>query len=143
MRISDLLKIVHESSYLALSQVLPSKQHAMNYFSSCLVVYQSSSSAFETDTNKEINKKIRELIRKGLQLCAELKYTQASQKQVEVLMSQAAQFEYCLHTGLQNLGYFFRFGQSEPRGIKAGIEIFSQEVWSGKKSEPKEEKDGV
>lgn len=123
-RIDALLTSINLYEFQATSAIPPSIQHAVPYFSTLVTLYNETNGAFCVKMNKDIHDKIMDLLKKGFNISKRLKYNNGLQGDVEKSIYNSLQLRYLMQVCLQNLRYFFRFGQQDPRGIKETLKLF-------------------
>ncbi len=128
MRISNIMKLVSMAEMEANQAIPASVQNAVAYHAALLTLFYETSPAYDTNVNQdELKPKIYECYKFGEKLIMYLKYTpQAKQMFVEQSILNSKKWRFMMHKGLQNLNYFFRFGQHDPKGIKQALELFKE-----------------
>ena len=127
-RVDNLFRLVSTAELEANNSILPSIQVAIAYHSTLFTLYLETNEAYDTD--KDLSKAIEKLVTDGERVVKYLRQNPtAKQQSVEWLIQNCKQLRYLMHRGLQNLKYFFRFGQSEPRSIKEILAVFNQDEW--------------
>ncbi len=127
-RIDQYFKLIAEAELVAMNKLPPNIQDVISYHASLFALWMEVNSAFED--YKEMNDEIiacknnGEVVAKFLRMKPE-----AKQYNVEWMLQNCKKWHYLMHRGLQNMRYFFRFGKTEPRGIKQILEIFKQTDW--------------
>ncbi len=136
-RIDGIIQVINANAYEAMSANPPSVQHALAYNSAVMVLYLATSSSYSIQ--KEVDKKedgfkkgIEEHMKRARYYNIRIKYSECKQKDVEIMIDNSTQLYHLMHTALQNLKYFFRFGELNVRGIKETLKMFEL---SGKNKE--------
>ena len=137
MRISNIMKVVSMAEMEANQAIPASVQNAVAYHSALLTLFYETSPAYDTNVNEtELKPQIYNCYKQGERLIMYLKYTpSAKQIFVEQSILNSKKWRFMMHKGLQNLNYFFRFGQHDPKGIKQALELFNESDKTNKKIE--------
>jgi len=123
MRINELFNLANSAEMNANSMIAPTIQDAIGYHAILLTLYFETNSVY--DVNEELKEQVEELVKKGEQISNYLKQNKTVKQQyVELLINNCKKLRYSMQVGLQNMRYFFRFGQHDPKGISASLEIF-------------------
>ncbi len=137
LRISNIMKVVSIAEMEANNAIPVTVQHAVSYHSAVLTLYFETSEAYDTNVNKDkINKEIQKCFLLGEKLSFYMRYSAATRQiTVEQSIMNSKKWRFLMHKGLQNLNYFFRFGQHDPKGIKQALELFKQSEINTKRIE--------
>lgn len=142
-RLDEIFRIITRAELAANSALQPTVQDVIAYHSALMTLYLETNSAYE---KHPIEKKIIKYVDRGEKVARFIKITnpeKVKQRDVEWLLQNCKTFRYLMWKGLQNLRYFFRFGEQDPKGIGAALELFEQSDWDeGGEGEEETEEDG-
>ena len=125
IRLSNIFRIVCSAEMDAITAMPPTIQHAVAYHSTLFTLFMETSEAYDQGVNDKIRPTIQKCIKQGEQAIFILKTR--PNVSVEILywsIENSKKLRYLMHTGLQNLKYFFRFGKQDPKGIDEILAIF-------------------
>lgn len=140
-RIDKFLMAVGELSFMVHS-TRPNPESAMQYFASVMTLFQQTHPEYSEKGNEDIKKEIDKcmidanIINSRFQI-----YNEWSPEDFINLTQLSSRAVYLMVQGLQNMGYFFRHGSQEAKGIDAALEIFNLDMW--KKRENKDATESV
>lgn len=141
-RLDEIFRMIIRAELAANSTLQPTIQDVIAYHAALMTLYLETNSAYENHAiEKEINKKVKagEKVARYLKIMPPNKVLQ---KDVEWLLQNCKALRYLMWKGLQNLRYFFRFGQQDPKGIGAALELFQQDDWEATGGEKEDLEDG-
>lgn len=128
-RIDGLLTLVDSAAISAQVAVPPTRYHAIDYHSTLMALYLETSSAYSQQKVPGIKDTIEACIKKGQFYAFQFKYADQNklpQFNIELSIQNSMKLQHAMHTALQNLKYFFRFGQHDPKGLKETLKLFEQ-----------------
>lgn len=98
----------------------------LSFFAAVAEYYLETAGAHEADDLE----KIEEQISLGNKIASKIRVTgSASPGEIENLLQHSIRVQHMINHSLQKKRYFFRMGESQPKGIEGALAIFGPDAW--------------
>lgn len=133
-RIDLILQSVNEIEIVVNNAFPPTVQDAMYYHSILYTLWNETNSFYNSFETLQLQ--ILQCVTDGEKAMIQMKYTPPSevyQYHIEWVIKNSKKLRFLMHTGLQKMGYFYRFSKRDPSTIEEHLAIFDQKKWAMKK----------
>lgn len=111
----------------------PNPELSMSFFGSVIALFWQTHFIYSEKVNEGIKKEINESIAEANAINSRFqRYNQWTPEEVINLNQLTLRSLYLMVQGLQNMRYFIRIGQQQPKGLDAALEIFKLDIWKKK-----------
>lgn len=132
-RIGEIKNIVWKKALVTLSSQ-PNPIEAMEFFNSVLIWWIELPGVMDIDINKESNTEVEKALERGNRISGKLRLTgYLNDAEVEELLQISLSLQFILNKALQNVGYFFKIANQEPRGLEQSLKIFESKGFKNAK----------